>query len=54
MTDTFRQIVGLIASGNVRISAHGPDEMAEVNILACEVIDGAAAAVVVEDYPGEN
>jgi len=51
MSDTLRRIVDLVQGGEVRISAHGYDEMAEDGILAGEVIDGAAAAVVVEDYP---
>ena len=52
MSDTFRRIVDLVHGGEVRISAHGYDEMAEDGILAGEVVDGVAAAVVVEDYPG--
>jgi len=51
MSDTFRRIVDLVRGGEVRISAHGYDEMAEDGILAGEVIDGVGAAVVVEDYP---
>jgi hypothetical protein len=51
MSDTLRRIVDLVQRGEVRISAHGYDEMAEDGILAGEVIDGVAAAVVVEDYP---
>ena len=51
MSDTLRRIVDLVQRGDVRISAHGYDEMAEDGILAGEVIDGVAAAVVVEDYP---
>ncbi|MBI4280185.1 MAG: DUF4258 domain-containing protein [Armatimonadetes bacterium] len=51
MSDTFRRIVDLVHDGEVRISAHGYDEMAEDGILTGEVIDGVGAAVVVEDYP---
>jgi hypothetical protein len=51
MSDTLRQIMGLVQRGDVLISAHGYDEMAEDGILAGEVIEGAEAAVVVEDYP---
>jgi hypothetical protein len=51
MSDTFRQVVDLVRAGELRISAHGYDEMAEDGILAGEVIDGLGAAVVVEDYP---
>ena len=52
MSDTFRRIVDLVQGEQVRISAHGYDEMAEDGILAVEVIEGVATAVVVEDYPG--
>lgn len=51
MSDTFRRIVDLVHGGEVRISAHGYDEMAEDGILVSEVIDSVGAAVVVEDYP---
>ena len=51
MSGALRRIVDLVQSGDVRISAHGYDEMAEDGILAGEAIDGVAAAVVVEDYP---
>ncbi|HAM56270.1 MAG TPA: hypothetical protein DCQ64_13070 [Candidatus Rokubacteria bacterium] len=51
MSATFRRIVDLVHGGEVRISAHGYDEMAEDGILAGEVIDGVGAAIVVEDYP---
>lgn len=51
MSDTLRRIVDLVQGGEVRISAHGYDEMAEEGILAREVVDGVRAAVVVEDYP---
>ena len=51
MSDTLRRIADLVQGGDIQISAHGYDEMAEDGILADEVIDGVAAAVVVEDYP---
>jgi len=49
MSDTLRRIVELIRGGNVQISVHGYDEMAEDGILAGEAIEGAVAATVVED-----
>ena len=51
MSDALRRIVNLVEAGDVLISAHGYDEIAEDSILAGELIDGVAAAVVVEDYP---
>ena len=51
MSDTLRRIADLVQRGEVLISAHGYDEMAEDGILAGEVIDGVAAAIAVEDYP---
>ena len=51
MTETLRRVVELIRAGQVLISAHGYDELADDGILAAEVIEGAATAMVVEDYP---
>jgi hypothetical protein len=51
LSDTLRRIADLAQGGHVQISAHGYDEMAEDGILAGEVVDGVAAAVLVEDYP---
>jgi len=51
MSETLRLIVDLIQRGEVRVSAHGYDELAADGILAREVIAGVQAAVVVEDYP---
>jgi hypothetical protein len=51
MSETLRQVVELIRAGQVLISAHGYDEMADDRILATEAIEGATTAVVVEDYP---
>ncbi len=51
MSETLVRIVDLVRAGEVRISAHGYDEIAEDGILAGEVIDGIEAAVVIEDYP---
>ena len=51
MSDTLRRIITLVQAGDILISAHGYDEMVEDSILAGELIDGVAAAVVVEDYP---
>lgn len=51
MSDTFQQILMLVRIGEIRISEHGYDEMAEDGIRVREVINGIGDAVVVEDYP---
>jgi hypothetical protein len=51
MSEPLILIVDLVRAGEVRVSAHGYDEVAEDGILAGEVIDGVEAAVVIEDYP---
>jgi hypothetical protein len=51
MSRTFEQVLELVARGEVRISAHGYDELADDDILARDVIAGVSEAAVVEDYP---
>ena len=51
MSNTFKRILELIAKGDVRISNHGYDEMAEDGLLAREIIAGVKNGKVVEDYP---
>jgi hypothetical protein len=38
MSETLRRVVDLVENGEVRISAHGYDEMAENGILTGEAI----------------
>lgn len=52
MSRTLQRVLELVARGEVRISAHGYDELAEDGILVRDVITSASDAVVVEDYPG--
>lgn len=51
MSDTFDTIRALIAEGNVRISEHGYDELADEGLLAKELIEAVETAEVIEDYP---
>lgn len=51
MSQTFEQIRQLIARNEIRISAHGYDELTNDNILVRDVMAGVESAVVVEDYP---
>jgi len=51
MSQTLREVQILAERGDVRISAHGYDELAADGIFISDVIAGVHAAVVVEDYP---
>ncbi len=51
MSDTLRRIQVLVASGDVKLSEHGYDQVAEDGILARDVIAGIGDAEVIEDYP---
>jgi Domain of unknown function (DUF4258) len=51
MSQTFQRIQELVARGDVRISAHGYDELAADGILVGEILASVEDAVVVEDYP---
>jgi hypothetical protein len=51
MSQTLQRIRELVARGDVKISAHGYDELAADGLLVREVVAGVEAAVVVEDYP---
>lgn len=50
MSDFAERVRALIRAGDVRISEHGYDELAEDRLTAREVLDGIHEAVVVEEY----
>lgn len=41
----------MVLLGDVRISEHGYDELAEDDIRVRDVLDGVAKSILVEDYP---
>ena len=51
MSQTIQQIRELVANGDVKISAHGYDELAADGILVKEILASVADAIVIEDYP---
>jgi hypothetical protein len=51
MSDTLERIVRLIQAGNLKISEHGYDEIADEGILVRDIVSHLEDAVVVEDYP---
>ena len=42
MSDTLRRIRGLVGLGDVRVSEHGYDQLAEDGILMRDVVGGLA------------
>ena len=52
MSETFKKIIELIEKGEVIISNHGYDELAEDGLMAKEIIASVKEGKVVEDYPG--
>lgn len=51
MSETFKRVLDLIKKGEVKISNHGYDELAEDGLLVKEVITTVKNGKVVEDYP---
>jgi hypothetical protein len=50
LSETLDRVRVLVARGEVRISLHGYEELAADKILARDVVNGLAGALVVEDY----
>jgi hypothetical protein len=51
VSETFERIKVLVAEGQVRISEHGYDELAEDDLTARELLASVTDADLVEDYP---
>jgi hypothetical protein len=51
MSQTFRVIRELVVRREVKISAHGYDELAADDILARDIVAGVQDGVVVQEYP---
>jgi len=51
MSQTFQVIRELVARREVKISAHGYDELAADDILVRDIVAGVENGVVVEEYP---
>ena len=51
MSATLDRIRALVATGDVRISEHGYDELTADGLTAREIIAGVANAEPIEDYP---
>lgn len=51
MSETLEAVKKLVAAGEVRISEHGYDEIAEDGIYVRDILAGLGKAVLVEDYP---
>ena len=50
MSNTLERVMQLIRTGDVKISEHGYDELADEDLQAQDIIAHSAEAVVVEDY----
>ena len=51
MDDILQLVLGLVAQGEVLISAHGYDELVADDILVKEAIKGVIDAMAIETYP---
>jgi hypothetical protein len=48
---TLERVLDLVSQGEVLISSHGYDELADDDIPVRDVLAGLTAAIVVDDYP---
>jgi hypothetical protein len=51
MSQVLARVRALASRGEIRVSAHAYDELADDGILFAEVLAGLPTAVMVEDYP---
>ena len=51
MSDFFERVRALVRTGDVLISEHGYDELADDGITAREVLGGVQKAIIVDEYP---
>lgn len=51
MNNLLKRVQDLVTRGEVRISEHGYDELADDGLKAREVVNGVFGAAVVEEYP---
>ena len=51
MSKTLEQVRALVADGEVQVSVHGYEELAEDGLRVRDVVNGLATAALVEDYP---
>jgi hypothetical protein len=51
MSETLKRVQDLIRRGQILVSEHGYDELANDYVFVQDILDGVTDAVVVEDYP---
>lgn len=51
MSSFWQRFATLIAAGDIRVSEHGYDALADDGLTVDELLAGVADAVVVEEYP---
>ena len=51
MSDTFHHIFELVQRGEIKISEHGYDEIAEEGLFVRDIVSDVSNGKLVEDYP---